>query len=928
MFERRKDGLTKPHLWLIRAIGVIVPQRLRADWRQEWEAELRCRELLLAEWDRLDWRTKLDLLRRSVGAFWDALLLQPKRLEDEMFQDLRYGVRMLFKHKSFTLVAVLSLSLGVGANTALFSLIDAVLLKTLPVKEPEQLVLFRWLSGPERMTHLHNGEIKDVPGTGLQSGVSFSYPVFKEFRARNQTLSDVFAFAPLTQLNVSVNGQAGIASGQLVSGGYYAGLGVRPRLGRPITNSDDQPSASPVALISHRYWERRLGADPDVVGKTVNINNTAFTIIGVTPPEFHGTLQVGDDPDLSIPLVMEPLVRAGGRSYALLDDPLSWWVRIMGRLKPGVSLAQVHAGLESVLQQTVSDAWRASASGHEARDLPRLNVTPGGQGLTDLREAYAQPLSILMVVVGLVLLIACANVANLLLARAAARKKEIAVRMAMGASRLRLMRQLLTESVMLSLTGGALGALFAYCGKDALLVFRPGSEPWRPLELDLSLDLRVLGFTLLVSLLTGVLFGLAPAWRATRVELNQSLKETARTGGGVSRSLLSKSLVVAQVAISLFLLVGAGLFVRTLHNLQNVNAGFNRENLLFFRVDPRLNGYDRARTNALYQQMIERIEAIPGVRSATHSENSLLGAGGQTTAITVQGRTDLNRADLLYLRWNFFETMEMPILRGRSLAAQDDANAPRIAVVNETLARRVFSNEDPLGKRFVIGALGPNAAPSPDRLIEIVGIVRDAKYRDLRQETPPAIFLLAIQNSSVRRMTFEVRTAGQPTAIISAIREAVRQLDPNLPLFEFTTQNAQAETTLAQESLFARLTASFGLLALLLASIGLYGVLAYSVAQRTREIGVRMALGASSRDVLKLIVRQGMLLVAIGSVAGLIAAFNLTRFVSSQLFGMNASDPFTFLGVALLLAAVALVACWIPARRAAKTDPMAALRYE
>ncbi len=844
-----------------------------------------------------------------------------------LFRDLRYALRMLRRDPGFAAVAVVTLALGIGANTAIFSLLDAVLLKTLPVKEPERLVLFRWLNGPKRMTNMVEGEINDVPGTGMQTAASFSYPVFEQFRARNQTLSHIFAFAPLTQLNVSVNGQAEIASGQLVSGGYYAGLGVRPQIGRPITDSDDQPSAAPVAVISHRYWERRFGTDPGVVGKTVNVNNTTFTVIGVTPPEFHGALQIGDDPDLSIPLVMEPLVRAGGRSYALLDDPLSWWVRIMGRLKPGASAAQAQANLEGVLRQTVSDAWQASASGNEAMDPPSLRATPGDQGLTDLREAYAQPLSILMVVVGLVLLIACANVANLLLARAAARQKEIAVRLAMGASRLRLIRQLLTESVMLSLTGGALGVLFAYWGKDALPVFRPGSGPWRPLELDLSLDLRALGFTLLVSLLTVLIFGLAPAWRATRVDLNQSVKENNRTGG-VSNSLLNKSLVVAQVAISLTLLVGAGLFTQTLLNLQTVSAGFNRENLLFFRVDPRLNGYDRARADTLYQQMVERIEAVPGVRSVTHSENSLLGAGGSTTAITVRGRTDLHPAYMLYQRWNFFETMEMSIARGRNLSPQDDANAPKVAVVNETLARQVFPNEDPLGKRFVIGRLEPNASPGPDRLIEIAGIVRDAKYRDLRQETPPAIFLLAVQNTSVRRMTFEVRTAGPPTATISAIRAAVRQLDPNLPLFEFTTQNAQVETTLAQERLFARLTSFFGLLALLLASIGLYGVLAYSVAQRTREIGIRTALGAQARDVLRLIIRQGMSLALLGVSLGLGGALGLTRLMQTLLYGVSPTDPLTFAVIAAALLLVALLACWVPARRAARIDPLVALRCE
>jgi len=921
-------------LWLIRVIGVIVPRRLRADWRQEWEAELRYRERLLAEWERLDWRNKLELMRRSTSAFWDALWLQPLRWEDEMIQDIRFGVRMLLKSKGFTAVAVLSLALGIGANTAIFSLVDAVLLKKLPVKNPEELVLFKWISGPHTMATGTNAPVSRNKD-GLRTSASFSYAAYEQFRAHDRSLAALFAFAQLEQLNVNVGGQAEIASGLLVSGGYYSGLGVQTILGRPIRPEDDRSSAHPVAVISYRYWQRRFGLDTAVVGRTINLNNNAFTVIGVTPPEFRGTLQVGNYPDLSIPLAQEPLVRAGGRQNSALGEPANWWLQIMGRLQRGVGAEQVRAGLEGVYQQSVREGWAATpeakTSGNQ-RDLPRLLVTSGSQGLMELREAYSQPLGILMIVVGLVLLIACANLANLLLARSVTRRKEISVRLALGARRSRLVRQLLTESLLLACIGGACGVLFAYWGKDLLLALRPwgGDE----LPLDLNLDQRVMAFTAVVSLLTGLLFGLAPALRSTRVDLTPALKENAQHPGVVSRSLTNKALIITQVALSLVLLIGAGLFIRTLRNLQGVEIGFNRDNVLLFRVDPRLNNYKGEQIPNLYQQMIERIRSVPDVLRVSFSRHSLLSGGGAGGGVAIQGRGwQMGKDDLAHELWvgpDFLAAMEIPILRGRGLTGGDDARAPKVAIVNQTFAQRFFPDGDPLGQRFTFERyLKPNIEPDPKYVFEIVGVVRDAKYRSLRQPTPPTVYAPAVQNpAGLGQTSFAVRTAGDPITLIPAIRAAVQEVDGNLPLFEFTTFDQNAEKSLAQERLFARLTSFFGLIALILASIGLYGVMAYSVMQRTREIGIRMALGAKRGDVLRLIMRQTLWLALAGVMLGIAASLVGTRWIASQLFGLAPYDPLTITLVTLLLLAVMMLAGYMPARRAAKVDPLIALRCE
>jgi predicted permease len=843
-----------------------------------------------------------------------------------LWQDLRYGTRMLIKHKGLTVIAILSLALGIGANTAIFSLVDVVLLKSLPVKEPEQLVQFKWLAGSSFRTFRYEGSARTDEVTGLRINTSFLQQNFEQFRQQQNALSELFVFAELEQVNANVDGQAEVASGLVVSGGYFTGLGVQPALGRAITAEDDRSAAPAVVVLSHRYWERRFGANPAVIGKQINLNNAAFTIIGVTPQEFAGVMGEGNAPDLTIPLMMESLVRGNNTN---LNQQGLWWLLMMGRLKPGATMEQARAELETVFQRTAFENMTRPANQTQAaptapQDYPRLDVQPGRRGDTHWSWYQRQSLYLLMAVVGLVLLIACVNVANLLLARAAERRKEIAVRLALGAGRFRLVRQLLTESVLLAVAGGALGLLFALWGRDLLLKLRFSGQEMSSLQT--GLNGRSLAFTFAVSVLTGLLFGLAPAWRATRVDLTPALKDTGRSSFGHSRSWLSKSLVMAQVALSLLLLIGAGLFLRTLSNLQHVAPGFNTQNLLLFRVDPRLNGYQGERLAQLYQRMFDRIEAVPGVRSVTFSRHPLLaGSSGRRGFYLAGQNADRNNprpANIHIVRANFFETMEIPVPLGRSLSPRDDASAPSVVVINQTLARRFFPDENPVGKRIRF---------NPDRPdeVEIIGVAQDAKYTSLRDEIPPTIYAPWLQIlPGLGQMNFEARTAGAPTSFLAAIRQAVREVDANLPLFDVKTQVEQASQSLAQERLFAALLSFFGALALALAALGLYGVLAHTVAQRTKEIGVRMALGAEARHVLRLVIGQGMLLVCVGIAAGLILAYWMTKWLSGWLYGVGGADPLTYGAIALLLAAVALLACWIPARRATKVDPMIALRCE
>src|SRR5882672_162912 len=934
-------------LWLIRLIGVIVPRRLRANWRREWEAELRHREEMLAEWDRLDWQNKLDLLRRSTSAFWDALWLQPKRLEDEMFQDLRFGVRMLLKHKGFTMVAVLSLALGIGANTTLFSVVDAVLLKTLPVAEPEGLTLFEWQSGLSFRVNGWSGT-SNVPAPPGRRGASlFRYEVFERMRqaraaAPESPLSDFFAFAPINQVAAVAGGQAEIVNGQAVSGGYYAGLRVQPILGRAITDQDDKPGAAPVVVLSHQFWRERFGADPSVIGQPLKLNKLSFTIIGVTPPAFTGALQVDYHPAVTVPIACEPLLRGERSRLGTANKPGAWWLDLMGRLRPSATYEQARDSLNGAFQAAALDVMPPPRKENEPakldpKDYPRLVAQSGSRGMLDMRKVYAGAIYGLFIVVALVLLIACANVANLLLARAALRGPEISVRLAVGAGRWRLVRQLLTESVLLAALGGAIGLLFALCGKGALMALNEKDTGLLPRDVDLSLNWRVLAFTFAVSLLTGVLFGMAPAWRATSPDLATALKQSRRMTGAVSR--LSKGLIVAQVALSLLLLVGAGLFIRTLYNLQRVDLGFNQENLLLFRLQPEQGGYKDERLSQFYQRLFARLDKLPGVRAATFGRVALIANDNWFNDILLPGETEKTAAEHSTMRQmareNYFATMEIPLLRGRGFTAQDDQRAPNVAIVSQTFARKFFPNEDALGKRVTF--------TGSKREVEIVGVVADTKYETQRQEIQPLLYTPWWQEGEViGEMHFALRTAGEPTALAATVRQVVRELDGNLPVTEVSTQTARSQATLGQERLYARLLSFFGGLALLLAAIGLSGVLAYSVAQRANEIGIRMALGAQAHDVLRLVIWQGMKLVLLGVAVGVLTGYALKRLMASQyfassdwqrqmaeqLYGVKGTDPAIFAVIVSLLTLVALLACWLPARKAAQVDPLDALRHE
>jgi predicted permease len=863
-----------------------------------------------------------------------------------MYQDLRYGMRMLLKHKGFTLVAVLSLALGIGANTALFSVVDAVLLRTLPVKEPGRLVLFEWEAGTAFRTSGTRGSFNQGP-PGTRRGSVFRYDIIEKMRqaraaATDDPLSDLFAFGPIYGLTAVVNEQAEVIRGQAVSGGYYTGLGVQPMLGRAITDSDDNAAAPPVVVLSHFYWQERFGANPAVIGQQLKLNQTPFTIVGVTPPAFTGALQVSYRPGVTVPLAFEPVLLGERTGMARANRPNIWWINLMGRLKPGARIEQARDSLNGAFQAMALEVMPPPRRDNEPakiapNDYPRLVARSGSQGLMESRQNYSATIYGLFGVVALVLLIACANVANLLLARASLRGPEIGVRLAVGAGRWRLIRQLLTESVLLASLGGSLGVVFAFWGKRALVALADRDTSFLPAEIDLSINWRVLAFTVVVSMLTGILFGLAPALRATGVDLATAIKQGRRATGAVSR--LSKGLVVLQVAMSLLLLVGAGLFIRTLYNLQQVNLGFNQEKLLLFALDPRQGGYKDERLTQFYEQLSARLDNLPGVRAATFGAVPLIAHFGWNTRVLLPGETEKTSSEHIAnrqaTRENYFTTMEIPLLRGRGFTEQDNQRAPKVAIVNQTFSRRFFPNDDALGKRVREGDNEPE--------VEIVGVVADTKYNSQRNDIEPLLYTPWRQASDpFGGMHFALRTVGEPTALTASARQAVRELDSNLPVTEVGSQEARSQQSLGQERLYARLLSFFGALALILAAIGLSGVLAYSVAQRTNEIGIRMALGAQPTDVLRLVIWQGMWLVLLGLSVGAACGYGLKRLLASQyfsprswqrqmadqLYGVSMTDPLTFAVIAALLITVALVACWLPARKAARVDPLSAVREE
>ena len=864
---------------------------------------------------------------------------------ETFWRDARYGFRMLRRNPGITAVAIISLALGIGANTALFSAVYAVLIKPLPVENPERLVLFEWQSGrPFRVSGMSGTSNVEVPA-GRRGLSLFRYDVFEQMRetqtaATQSPLSDLFAFGPMPELTAKVGDEPEIVNGQVVTGDYYTGLRVQPSLGRVINAEDDHPGTAPVVVLSHRFWQNRFAANPGVIGQQLKLNQQSFTIIGVTPPDFNGTLQVGYEPAVTIPLAFEPLVQGERSRLGTASEPGVWWLNVMGRLNPGATHEQARESLNAAFQTAALAAMPPPSKSNqpvqlERRDYPQLITETGSRGMMDVRRSYASSIYGLFIVVALVLLIACTNLANLLLARAASRAPEIRVRLAVGAGRWRVLRQLLTESLLLAMLGGLFGVLVAFWGRGVLSALADKQSGLMPGGVELRVNWTVLAFTFAVSLLTGVLFGLAPAWRATSLDLGTALKRSSRTTAGVSR--LSKALLVAQVAVSALLLTGAGLFIRTLYNLQHVELGFNPENLLVFKLQPEQAGYKDERLLRLYQQLFERLDHLPGVRVATFARVELLADDNWFNDFLLPGETAATAAEHETMRQtvreNYFRTMEIPLVQGREFNAQDDNHAPAVAVINQTFMRKFFPNGEGLGKRVTLN----------EREVEIVGVVADTKYRKQREDLQPLLYTPWQQEAAdLGEMHFALRAAGDPNTLAAQVREVVHALDNNLPVTEIGTQSARAQTTLAQERLYARLFGFFGLVALALAGIGLFGVLAYSVSQRTKEIGVRMAFGARAAKVVVMVIWQGMKLVLVGLSVGSLIGFTFMRLLNSQyfgpdtwqqemkqqLYGVTVSDPFTLLVVASLLTGVALIACWLPARRAAQVDPLVALRHE
>jgi predicted permease len=837
---------------------------------------------------------------------------------ETLIKDLKYGLRGLFKRKGFAAIAVLTLALGIGANTAIFTLVNAVMLKSLPVSQPEQLVLFSDMTG-------EGTSLEDSPRVGKWD--RFSYESYVYLRDHNQSFQDIVATrsggSRLSVRRADNQGAAATrASGHLVAGNYFSLLGTGAMRGRVLTPEDDKANAPPAAVMSHRYWKDQLNSDPSVVGQTLIINGTNFTVVGITPPEFFGE-RVRRPPDFWLPLVFHPQIEL---RKSFLEDNEAYWLMLLGRLKPGVDMEQANATVNLALRQFLTERAGSELTEQRQRNIQNTYVTlvEGKGGISGLRRAYSKPLRMLMAIVGIVLLVACANVGSLLLARATARKAEISLRMALGASRWRIVRQLLTESLLLAAIGGVCGVLLAQWGVTILVNFVAKESP-----LDTRPDATVLAFTVGVALVSGLLFGLVPALRASKTDLATAMKEKARTGSRFWRFNLSSAMVVLQVGLSMVLLTGAGLFARSLLNLQRENVGFDQSNVLLAGIDPRLANYKATELAALYQQIIERVESLPNVRSVSMATYSPMSGAQRSSSIQVPGYTPQpgENADVedVLTGPNYAETLGIPVLRGREIEIRDTASAPLVAVVNETFANKYFKDQNPIGRNFTFDDETDDGAP-----LEIIGVIADIKSEDAREKPNPAVYrpILQIQDQAAFRVNIQVRTTGDASSFGGPFRQVMNGIDDKIPVFDVTTLEEQVQENLKQDRLITQLVSFFGALALILASIGLYGVMAHGVARRTNEIGIRMALGARAGSIAWMILRETLVLVLIGLVIGVPTALFAARFVSSQLFGLQSADPAALISAAVVLTVVALGAGYFPARRASRVNPLTALRYE
>lgn len=835
---------------------------------------------------------------------------------ETFFQDIRYGLRMLGKSPAFTAVAVLTLALGIGANTAIFTLINSVLLKTLPVKDPGRLVV---VGDPGRANERNLG----TPQPDL-----FSYPLFRQLRDGNNVFTGMTASGEANRSKVETESSGVVtdeAVGTLVTGNYFSTLGVKAFLGRTLSPQDDvDRGAGPVVVVSHDFWTRKLSSDASIVGQTVRLNNFPYTVIGVAAPGFVGDT-VGDKQDFWVPLSMQAQMMPG-RPW--LDDVHASWLRVLARLKPGVSMGQAESDMNLIFQQWLKGPQGLALDPGDQEFLrrARVPVVPGGRGFSQVRGEFFAPLMLLMAIVGLVLLIACVNVANLLLARATGRQREVAVRLAIGATRFRLMRQLLTESLLLAFAGGAAGLLVARWGTEALLKFSVGDRAREGLQT--SPDLRVLFFTAGICLLTGLIFGLAPALRSSRVAVAPTLKGGALTQARLRGIPVGKALVAVQVSICLLVLFAAGLLVRSLRNLQNIDVGYNRQEILMVRADPVAAGYKAPQLISFEQEMISRLSALPGVRSVTASENGLFSGTESADDMNIEGYVAARDRDKMcywdQVGTNYFKALGIPILMGRDFGPQDTPTGLKVAIINESMARFYFGSGNPIGRKMWFDDQARRNQP-----IEIVGVARDVRDHKLRGPMQRRFYIPVGQApDALFAVNFAIRASGRPEALAEGARKAFAAFDPHVHLSRVRTVDELVESSISEDMLIARLSGFFGLLALLLAAVGLYGVMSYSVNGRTREIGVRMALGAQRTQVLGMVLREAMKLVLIGMAVGVPLALLVSRLFASMLFGLSPSDPVSMLLVVVALAAIATIAGLVPARRATKVDPMVALRHE
>lgn len=911
MFASRK--LTELRSWLRAVVN-------RDQLESNMEAELR---------DHLERRTE-DLIRaghsRAEAARRARIELGPAlvhkesmraslglRLWDELAADLRYAIRLLRKSSAFTFIAAGSLALAIGANTAIFSVAKQVLFDRLSVPHPEELRLLRWTGGPKLAIHSYWGDFDTSPGGGMRTTI-FSYPAYTQLRASNRVLEDIFAFTE-DSMNATIRGTARRVNAAMVSGNYFAGLEVLPQLGRTIQPSDDAvPGAGSVAVISDGIWQREFGGSPSVLGQTIKLNQITLTIVGVAPKGFTGAKSVMQGPDVFVPLSLQPAIDPKGKT-SLLADPNLWWLSVMGRRKEGIDDRSAQAGLQVALEAAVRSTMTIKAGD----TLPQLELADGNRGLHFADLIFKKPLTVLMIFTGIVILLACANVANLLLARGAQRQREMSVRLAVGGRRMRILRQLLTESLMLACLGGVCGLALGYAGRNVIPALLIDSST------NIPFDWSVFCFSAGVTLLTGVLFGLAPALAAMRAEPSAVLKQTAATVSSRRKGLSGKMIVSFQVALSMLLVIGAGLFLRTLLKLNSVDVGFNADNLLIFEINPPNARYGPGKDVKLFEKLEQGISAVPGVENVSLSWYPYMADNMSNQDFFPEGDpkgTDHGQAeDVNVVGDAFFQTMGIPIVSGRSFGPHDTETSPKVGIINEALARKRFPNTNPVGKRFQTDG-------DKGDWIQIVGISRDTHITNLRDNPPPQFFMPYVQEKEVGGMVFLVRSRMKAAQLTPALRRVVQSVDPDLPMIDVRTQREQIEAITSMERMFAALSTGFGVLALALACVGIYGVMAYSVAQRTNEIGIRMALGAQRSQVRRLVLRESVWVTAAGIAAGGAAALLLTRLLKSMLYGIQPWDPATISAAMLLLLSVALVASWIPARRASCVQPMEALRHE